>query len=304
MSSVKSKVQTLVAAALTTRALRRLALEGKVSREIWARLPVEDEFTVDLGGGAGFCYCPSPGDGIGRALYWRGIHEWEAASIRPFLALARAAGHFLDIGANTGVYTLMATAVNPRLTAVAYEPVPRIHARLQKNVEINGLGDRCTVRGVAVANGARRARLHVPGVPLPSSSSLLEQGYHGKAGELVEVDVVTVDAEQEERPRVDLVKIDVEGFEDQVIEGMAKTLAADRPVVLCECNPDGPYQAVERLMRSHGYRFVHLRDPAPVATAGIEPDGTERERNYLFVPAERETEVLARIGAVAHGGGG
>jgi hypothetical protein len=96
---------------------------------------------------------------------------------------------------------------------------------------------------------------------------------------------------------VDLVKIDVEGFEDQVIEGMAKTLAADRPVMVVECNPDGPYEEVERLMRSHDYHFVHLRAPAPVSMPRIEPDPTERERNYLFVPAEREAEVLARIGA-------
>lgn len=298
-SAAQTLITTLLKAGPLRRGVRRLSLAGHVSRGVWARLPVADEFQVDLHGGTSFRYSPTIGDAIGRALYWRGIHEWEAATVLPFLELARTAGHFLDIGANTGVYTLMATAASPGLTAVAYEPVPRIFERLRTNVDLNGLAGRCTTRQVAVGSKAGRARLHVPSVALPSSASLSEQGYHGKAGELVEVEVVTVDAEQEGRPRVDLAKIDVEGFEDQVIEGMAGTFAIHRPVVVCECNPDGPYQAVERLMRGHDYRFVHLRTPAPVSMPGIEPDPAERDRNYLFVPAEREAEVLARIGAGA-----
>jgi FkbM family methyltransferase len=307
MKSMVSPLETAAHGVITTvlkpaavrRLTRELAMAGYLSREVWERLPVTDEFQVDLGGDASFRYAPLLGDRIGRGLYWRGMREWEAGTLVPFLALARTAGHFLDIGANTGVYTLMATAVNPALTAVAYEPVPRVFQRLQANLELNGVAGRCTVRGVAVADRASRARLHVPAVSLPSSASLSEQGFKGKAGELVEVDVVTVDQEQEGRPRVDLAKIDVEGFEDQVIEGMAKTIASDRPVIVCECNPDGPCARVERLMRSHGYGFVHLRAEAPVLMPGIVPDPSERDRNYLFVPAERQADVLARIGAAA-----
>lgn len=97
---------------------------------------------------------------------------------------------------------------------------------------------------------------------------------------------------------MDLVKIDVEGFEDKVIEGMHATLARDRPVIVCECNPDGPYRAVEQLMRLHDYGFVHLRAPAPVIMQSIAPDPSERDRNYLLIPTEREGELLAQIGAV------
>lgn len=300
MNPVKTAAQHLITTLLKAGPLRRgtrhLAMAGHLPRQVWERLPVADEFQVDLDGGASFRYAPIMGDRIGRGLYWRGMHEWEAGTLRPFLALARTAGHFLDIGANTGVYTLMATAVNPSLTAVAYEPVPRVFQRLRTNLELNGVTGRCTVRGVAVADRASRARLHVPSVSLPSSASLSEQGFHGKAGELVEVDVVTVDQEQMGRPRVDLAKIDVEGFEDQVIAGMATTIAADRPVIVCECNPDGPCDRVEGLMRSHGYGFVHLRTAAPILMPGIVPDPSERDRNYLFIPIERQADVLARIG--------
>lgn len=93
------------------RGLRRLTLEGRVPCELWTRIPVVEDFEVDLGDRVSFRYSRADGDAIGRSLYWRGTQEWEPTTVRPFLALARRSRRFLDIGANTGLYTLLATAV-------------------------------------------------------------------------------------------------------------------------------------------------------------------------------------------------
>lgn len=281
--------------------VRQLSLAGWVPRPVWQRLPVTSDFTVDLPGGASFAYRTVPGDAIGRALYWRGVHDWEAATIGPFLRLAGTARRFLDIGANTGAYTLLACAANPALTAVAYEPVPRIHERLVANLASNGLNGRCTARSAAVSDRREPMTLHVPYSAVPSSSSLDVAGFRGVPGELIEVECTTADLDTEGGPPVDLVKIDVEGFEDRVLAGMARILCTDRPLIVCECNPDGPFRAVEALARASDYVFFHLCTPTPAAMAHIVPDPAERHRNYLLVPAERKQPVAALIQADAPG---
>lgn len=298
-AQAKALARGLVGATMRIAPLRRrvreVALAGRLPKSVWKRLPVTSDFTVELPGGGSFVYRTGPGDGIARALYWRGIHDWEAATIAPFLRLARVSSHFLDIGANTGIYTLLACAVNPSIAAVAYEPVPRIYQRLVDNLRLNGLTGRCTARNAAVSKRRERVMLHVPYSLLPTSSSLHPEGFRGVPGELVEVASTTADLDTEGGPPVDLVKIDVEGFEDQVLEGMARILASDRPVIVCECNPDGPFQAVETLAGASGYTFFHLRAPAPLASAHIVPDPGESHRNYLLVPAERAAHVAALI---------
>ncbi len=68
---------------------------------------------------------------------------------------------------------------------------------------------------------------------------------------------VTVDDVVGDRP-VDLVKVDVEGFEHKALAGMQRLLGRDHPDVFAECNADGPYHEVEAELARHGYRFVQL----------------------------------------------
>lgn len=277
--------------------VRSLARAGLVPRDVWTRLPVTDAtFAVALPGGPVFLYRYGPGDAIGHAFYWRGLGAWESATIRAFLVLARQARMFLDVGANTGAYTLLACAQNPSMRALAYEPVPRIHERLVDNIALNGFDDRCTTRQVAVADAHGTTELHVPLSLMPSSASLARHGFRDIRGELVKVEVTTADRDTAGGPRVDLVKIDVEGFEDRVLAGMPRILSEDRPVVICECNPDGPHEEVEAALRARDYVFFHLCDPRPVEHRGIVPDAAERYRNYACVPAENTAARAALLG--------
>jgi FkbM family methyltransferase len=276
------------------RGARRLGNAGLLPRTIWNRLPiVDDVFTVTLPDGATFRYRAWPGDAIGHAFYWTGVSAWEAETIGVFLALARRASRFLDIGANTGAYSLLACTVNPEARAVAYEPVPRVYERLAANIACNDLEQRIKARQAALSDHAGVAELHVPRSLVPSSASLDQRGFRNIAGELIEVEVTTADHDCTAESKVDLVKIDVEGFEDRVLAGMTRILGHDRPVIVCECNPDGPYRAVEATLAAHEYVFFHLRAPAPVAARHIAPDPAERFRNFACVPAEdRATRAL------------
>ncbi len=267
--------------------LRRVSEVGLLPESVWRRLPVDGVFTVSLGAGIEFRYSSNPGDGIGRALYWKGTASWEADTIPVFVELARRSTRFLDIGANTGVYTLLACAVNPSVRVTAFEPVPQVFEILCKNIAVNRWQDRCQTRNEAVSSWVGLTAFHVPQGDVPTSASLHTRGFRGISGRLIDVSVTTVDAVCAEHEAVDLVKIDVEGFEDRVLEGMQRVLANSRPAVILECNPDGPFRVIQGLLGHFGYRFFHLRGGAPVPLADIVPDVTERHRNVLCLPEFR-----------------
>lgn len=261
---------------------------------VWKRLPVTGTFMVPVTAGSGFLYSSVHGDQIGRALHWRGLEWWESETISVWMSLVSRATRVLDIGANTGVYSLLACAVDPSVLVTSFEPVPHIFERLRTNVELNGWQERCELRQQALASFVGRSSFHVPDVELPSSASLDPDGFRGMKGRLIEVDVTTADAACGGEV-VDLVKIDVEGFEHEVLRGMVGILTAFQPAIVLECNPDGPYRASSQLLGDHGYRFVHLRPGALEAAPDIRPDPRQRYRNFLCLPVPKlqEVELLA-----------
>jgi hypothetical protein len=75
---------------------------------------------------------------IENELFWKGLQGWEKVSMEIWTRLCRRSSTILDIGANTGVYALVAAAVNPDAQVTAVEPVARIFHKLQANISLNG----------------------------------------------------------------------------------------------------------------------------------------------------------------------
>jgi len=98
---------------------------------------------------------------------------------------------------------------------------------------------------------------------------------------VIEVETTTIDNAVGVDDRVDLVKIDVEGFEDKVLLGMNGVLRTSKPDLVIECNVDGPYKAVQAILASHSYLFYHLRKGGPEVVEKIRPDPREEDRNFL-----------------------
>ena len=63
---------------------------------------------------------------------------WEKESLKIWKELCQTSDVILDVGANTGVYSLVAKAANPESRVIAFEPVKRTFDRLEHNNNING----------------------------------------------------------------------------------------------------------------------------------------------------------------------
>lgn len=230
-------------------------------------------------------YFPSAVDTVGQRIFWTGFREWEKDTVPVFLKLLRESSAFLDIGANCGIYPVLACAVNPRIQVVAVEPVPKIHAALENNVRANNLTSRVKLLKTAVSTQVGVAQFHES--EDPTMGSLNVSGYRGKAGKVIEVPTTTLDLIVQGMPvKPDLIKIDVEGFEDQVLSGGHHTLSVVRPTFVVEANPDGPYKKLTEIFSTHNYEFHHLTDHGMVKKPAIEPDQDVESdcRNWVCKP--------------------
>jgi FkbM family methyltransferase len=162
---------------------------------------------------------------------------WESWITLALARLLRPGWHCLDVGANHGYYTLvMADGVGPDGRVVPVEPTPRLAELLRETLDVNGFPGVAVVQKAASASDGDSLQLVIP--PHRSLNARLSENA-GPNDTVVEVESVTIDALTADWPHVDLIKIDVEGAEEAVWEGMQRTVA-DNPglFVILELNVD------------------------------------------------------------------
>jgi FkbM family methyltransferase len=172
-----------------------------------------------------------PGYG-GRQIYiLRETIEPEFEVLEQFLA---PGGIFMDIGGNTGVFTMKAAQFyrqNGGGTVITYEPLPEMLAELNFNLRLNRFEN---VRLCPFCLGEKPGRADFwINLNRPASSGLVA---NDPSAARVSTVVFRLDDvfPMEKLDRLDYVKIDVEGAEDQVLAGARETLKKYRPIVQME----------------------------------------------------------------------
>jgi len=169
---------------------------------------------------------------------------------------------FVDVGANHGYFTLLAAAlVGGTGRVIAFEPNPPVFAQLAAHVALNRFDDRTELRPQALSNRADgRVRLYVSQCDGNSGlSTLVPDAERFAAGSISTEHTVDVPADTFDHwlagsalERVDVVKIDTEGAEDFVVEGMAASLEDGRiGCVICETHAES---RAHKTLAAAGYR--------------------------------------------------
>lgn len=245
---------------------------------------IEPQFTVSVGKDLGtFRYQGTDADAVARHLFWTGLTRWELESWREFIPLAMTARCFVDVGAFTGCYSLVAATVNPSLTALAFEPVPSVYSCLARNLQLNGLEQRVTAVPAAVSDEVGTARFFIPDRPMPDTGFLESSARQSlEAGTWHEVRTTTLAAVLPGDCRIDLMKIDVEDAEGPVVASMADVLDEHRPTIFIEFLSTGTYVQAFKVLEALGYQLFHLTDRGRVPVAAPVPDDVFF--NFLCVP--------------------
>ncbi|MFQ5923208.1 MAG: FkbM family methyltransferase [Anaerolineales bacterium] len=187
-------------------------------------------------------------------------------------ALLEAIDHFaglgltvFDVGANIGYVSLaLAKAVGQIGRIVAFEPLPANLVRLRANMALNPEGERVQIVGAAA--GARTTQ--EPFMVHESSGMGKLQASKGRQAEYesrLSVEVIALDdwVARSKLTPPELIKIDVEGGEAAVLEGMSSTLKNDRPTILIELHGPEATSAVQKILASAGYALHAMRAGYP-----------------------------------------
>jgi len=165
-------------------------------------------------------------------VVFTGLPDFEEMGL--LLHFLREGDGFVDVGANVGAYTLLAAGVCGA-EVVAVEPIPETFRRLGMNLRLNGLEDR--VRALDCGLGDGHARLDFR----RDLGSMNRISIAGSGEEnCVSVEVFTLGEIMEARDAPAMLKIDVEGYEFQVLRGGVAILDDPRlKVVVIELNGSG-----------------------------------------------------------------
>jgi len=195
-----------------------------------------------------------------RVLESEGGAGGEGRILELLVAFLKPGDVVYDVGSNVGLYTvLLAKAVGDQGNVIAFEPQRQCFAHLRENLALNGVTH---VRSFHKALGESSGHARLYSSKVIGNSSLVQQGEEDVNTEIVEIASGDELAAAERLPAPRVVKIDVEGYEYAVIQGLRKTLGQTScELVCCEVHPSllpagVTPDMVASLLDSLGFRHI------------------------------------------------
>jgi FkbM family methyltransferase len=211
-------------------------------------------------------YIDSGAGTIGAELLVEGVYEKYETEL--FKKMAQDGMVVVDIGANIGYYTLIAAKlVGDKGIVYAFEPEPRSYKLLCQNIAINGYTNIVPIqKAVSKTNG--KTKLYVDAAIADISSFAKDNVLrYSKDLDYLEVETITLDDFFERTvgdDRIDLMKVDVEGAEEIVVDGAERVLKKNSLKILMEFVPrqlrnvgTDPFELLRKL-RNYGFAIKLL----------------------------------------------
>ncbi|MGZ4042488.1 MAG: FkbM family methyltransferase [Bacteroidia bacterium] len=229
----------------------------KFPENIYRHLYFEDVFTVKF---ESYKFLITHyGFQLENEIFWKGLtNGWEKVSMKLWIELSKKSAVILDIGANTGIYSLVSKTVNPTAEVFAFEPVERIYNKLEKNNKLNNYDIHCFELALSDKNG--EAIIYDPLTPHVYSVAVNKNisGLDNTTPVTVKTEKLSTFIEKQRLKSISLIKIDVETHEPEVLKGMEHYLELFKPTLLIEILNDEVASQVEDLIRNIDYLYFNI----------------------------------------------
>lgn len=219
---------------------------------------------------------------IGNSLYYKQMFEKKEIQFLEGLLKLKVDSVIFDVGANIGVHTI-ALAKMKNVKVYSFEPSPYTRKILEYNLGINKLKTKAIIFPYAISNYSGTADFYHM---TDNAYSSLKDTLRKKVDKSFKVDVITLDEfiKINEINRVDLIKIDVEGYENEVVLGARDTLRKFKPELFIEIyqgiNSNKDPNATISFIKNLGYDAYILTDGEIQSFK----EHSDKYYNYYFSP--------------------
>ena len=263
-------------------------------QEIHAEMPPYYGY-VPVGKSDLFMFLNGKDDGVALKILWN--KSYEPASLTLWNILSKSMDIVIDIGAHTGIYSIVA-AKDSQCKVISLEPMALNIARLVVNKTYNNLGN---------INPIAAACSHSAGKILFNPFRNLEYLTSGNSLESIAsdnihtIETTTIDnlSKHLDKNTKLLVKVDVEGHEHHVLRGALKTITSLRPIFLLECiDKDAGHECTE-ILNKYEYQYFNINEVnySLTSSKNIYPELINSKPNMamlnkLIIPKEKVNHTL------------
>jgi len=253
-------------------------------KAFWDENPIIGEIPIVLPFMPSFKMFSENDDAVIKELYWSEFTGWELTSLKIWhrLALAAGKGIILDIGAYSGIYSLVASVTNPDSSIMAFDIQQKCLDRLQKNISINTLENisyklaACSDRDEVISFSFREAE----GI-LCSVASIVSKEENTTSANVEAIKLDNFLTQTDQMSNVKLIKIDVEDAEVSTLAGLQNTITTSQPDILIEINNSGNIRKVVGLLPDHYNIYSIDEDRYRIKRQGMFFKRFENSRNFL-----------------------
>jgi FkbM family methyltransferase len=201
-----------------------------------------------------------------RLFWYKSIQntKWETQSNRLWAQMAERSEIIFDVGANTGYYSLLAKAVNPTCKVYGFEPVPRIFKWYKNNCLVNKFDIDCF--NIALSDRIGENKIFLQKSRQNVYSASLDKSFaESHSTRIIEPETIFTTTikdivEKNQLEKIDLMKIDVEGYELQVLTGMGEYLQKFKPSFLIEVLSNELGASLTEILKPLNYLFFNLNE--------------------------------------------
>ncbi|HOJ25443.1 MAG TPA: FkbM family methyltransferase [Bacteroidales bacterium] len=218
-------------------------------------------------------------------LFWYGKYGWEPNSINLWIKLCKNSNVILDIGANTGIYSLIAQSINNAAMIYSFEPVERVYEKLIYNIKLNSYN--INAFNIAISDKTEFVRIYDTKTEHEYAATLLNNSSNSLNSYLVKAISLDDFIEQNHIHKIDLIKIDVEAYEDKVLDGYKKYFKTHKPIILLEILYDKIGENVQNFIEMSliKYDYYFIDEEKGLLKVENIIRRSDKYFNYLLIPS-------------------
>lgn len=235
---------------------------------------------------------------ITKILFWEGYKSFEYSEI--FESLTKKIDCFLDIGANIGYYSLLASKANPQIKIYAFEPASGPKHYLNENVSLNNMGENI----ITVDYALSQKSIPIDFYEVKSTKyNYLDKNLSGehnagtktKTRNFIKTTVQAISLsnfiKNKNIQNIDLIKIDTEGTEVEILESGKEYIEKFKPIVICETLFNTTETLLTDFFKEMDYELYNHSQIGLIKVSTLKRIKDDGIRNCFFVPKEKRNLI-------------